>query len=189
LLPPGSPCRHPHIIDCCQVHLSHPKFSLELEGLSVKGLIPKSLHKDPPVVCGNDGLMEGVEGSGVTPEGSSEPGREGLKCPVIIIWLCIELGDMSIMLAHCHGHNTCQLSIIQLLDIASNLLPSHCRDCEVGKSSVVRLEPCGAFERLSSNGIKLCLELEPLLVCCVEGLLDAMLTILVELVPLLYCGK
>ena len=42
------------------------------------------LGKDPPVIKGNDGLMEGVEVSGVTPEASVEPVREGFE------WLFIE---------------------------------------------------------------------------------------------------
>ena len=37
------------------------------------------LGKDPPVIEGNDGLMEGVEVSGVAPEAGMEPVREGFE--------------------------------------------------------------------------------------------------------------
>ena len=42
------------------------------------------LGKDPPVIKGDDGLMEGVEVGGVTPEVSMESVREGFE------WLFIE---------------------------------------------------------------------------------------------------
>ena len=37
------------------------------------------LGKDPPVVEGDDGLMEGVKVGGVTPEVGTEPVREGFE--------------------------------------------------------------------------------------------------------------
>jgi hypothetical protein len=39
----------------------------------------EDLHKDPPVVGGNDGLMEGMEIGGIAPEVGTEPGWEGFE--------------------------------------------------------------------------------------------------------------
>ena len=44
------------------------------------------LGKDPPVIEGDDGLVEGVEVGGVAPEVGTEPVREGFEGLFIQGW-------------------------------------------------------------------------------------------------------
>ena len=44
------------------------------------------LGKDPPVIKGDDGLVEGVEVGGVAPEAGMEPVREGFEGLFIKGW-------------------------------------------------------------------------------------------------------
>ena len=86
------------------------------------------LSKDPPVVEGDDGLMEGVEVSGVAPEVGMEPVREGFE-GLFIQGRCSEqVDDMSIMLTSCHSAKSHHSSIIQLLDEDSRMVPIWTRD-------------------------------------------------------------
>jgi hypothetical protein len=186
------PCHHQPVltgilcgINCCQICLSQPELHLELGSLPVEGAVSEDLCKESLVVSGNDGLVEGVEVGGIAPEAGTEPGWEGLERLFIKVRLGIEFHNASIMLACCQGCKACNSSIVQLLDKASKLLPVMCRYGEVGELSPIVLKSWGTFERLSSNGIELALELKSLAICLVEGLLDTVLPVLVGLVPLL----
>ena len=130
-----------HTLKICLQKLN---FLGEVGLLLVKLLIAMDLCKEGPVIEAIDSIFEDGIGGSVTPELTTETVGEWLHWLVSgVVWGGIQFNDLGILLSLSSGMESCNPSIVRLLDEAGELLCAIIqRDGEVGESFFVLLIPC-----------------------------------------------